>query len=64
MLSMAALGGTAAVKVVLLIIAGLGFSTLWFSAFIDAIAAVGAVLVSILAYNGEIRQPKGRHEAK
>ena len=64
MLSMSALAGVGAVKVVLLIIAGLGFSTLWFSAFIDAIAAVGAALVSILAYNGEIRQPKGRHEAK
>ncbi len=64
MLIGAVLAGAGAVKLVLLIIAGLGFSTLWFSAFIDAIAAVGAALVSILAYNGEIRQPKGRHEAK
>ena len=64
MLTGATTVGTAAVKLILLVIAGLGFSTLWFSAFIDAIAGVGAALVSILAYNGEIRQPRGRHEAK
>ena len=50
-------------KLILLVIAGFGFSTLWFSAFIDAIVAVAASLVSIMAYNGEIRQPKkGKHE--
>ncbi len=64
MLSTAVIGGSAIVKVVLMLLAGFGFSTLWFSVFIDCIATVGAALVSILAYNGEIRQPKGKHEAR
>ena len=64
MLSTAVVGGAALVKLVLIVIAALGFSTLWFSVFLDAIATVGASLVSILAFGGEIRQPKGKHEAK
>ena len=64
MLSTAVIGGSAIVKVVLMLLAGFGFSTLWFSVFIDCIATVGAALVSILAFNGEIRQPKGKHEAR
>jgi len=57
------LTGVGVMKLILLVIAGFGFSTLWFSAFIDAIVAVAASLVSIMAYNGEIRQPKkGKHE--
>lgn len=64
MLSTAVVGGAALVKLVLIVIAALGFSTLWFSVFLDAIATVGSSLVSILAFGGEIRQPKGKHEAK
>ncbi|HIS15041.1 MAG TPA: HAD-IC family P-type ATPase [Candidatus Scatomorpha merdavium] len=63
MLTGATLTGVGVMKLILLVIAGFGFSTLWFSAFIDAIVAVAASLVSIMAYNGEIRQPKkGKHE--
>lgn len=42
------------VKVVLLVLAIFGFATMWFAAFIDACAAVAAVLVSILAFTGEL----------
>ena len=63
MLTGATLTGVGVMKLILRVIAGFGFSTLWFSAFIDAILAVAASLVSIMAYNGEIRQPKkGKHE--
>ena len=46
--------GAALVKVILLILAAFGASTLWFTVFIDAIAAVAAALVSILAFSGEL----------
>ncbi len=42
-----------AAKVVLLILAGFGFITLWFAAFIDAAAAIGSILISVMAYGGE-----------
>ena len=35
-------------------LAAFGISTLWFTVFIDAIAAVAAALVSILAFSGEL----------
>ena len=54
MLSYATAGGAALIKVILLILAASGISTLWFSIFIDAIAAVAASLVSILAFSGEL----------
>ena len=54
MLSYLTAGGAAVVKVILLILAVFGISTLWFSVFIDAIAAVAAALVSILAFSGEL----------
>ena len=54
MLSYVTAGGAALVKVILLILAAFGISTLWFSVFIDAIAAVAAALVSILAFSGEL----------
>ena len=54
MLSLATAGGAAVVKLILMIIAALGVSTLWFTVFIDAIAAVAAALVSILAFSGEL----------
>ena len=54
MLSYATAGGAALIKVILLILAAFGISTLWFSIFIDAIAAVAASLVSILAFSGEL----------
>ena len=64
MLSTAVIGASAIVKLVLMLLAGFGLSTLWFSVFIDSIAIVGAALVSILAFNGELRVPKGKHEAR
>lgn len=54
MLSYATAGGAALVKVILLILAAFGISTLWFTVFIDAIAAVAASLISILAFSGEL----------
>ncbi len=54
MLSYATAGGAALVKLILLILAAFGASTLWFTVFIDAIAAVAAALVSILAFSGEL----------
>ena len=54
MLSFVTAGGAALVKLILLIIAAFGVSTLWFTVFIDAIAAVAAALVSILAFSGEL----------
>ena len=41
------------VKLVLLLLGFFGIATLWFAVFIDACAAVGASLASILAFNGE-----------
>lgn len=54
MLSYLTAAGAALVKVILLILAAFGASTLWFTVFIDAIAAVAAALVSILAFSGEL----------
>lgn len=54
MLSMLTAGGALLVKIILLILAAFGISTLWFTVFIDAIAAVAAALVSILAFSGEL----------
>ena len=54
MLSCATAGGAAVIKLILLVLAVFGISTLWFSVFIDAIAAVAAALVSILAFSGEL----------
>ena len=54
MLSYATAGGAALVKVILLILAAFGISTLWFTVFIDAIAAVAASLISILAFSGDL----------
>lgn len=54
MLCLVTAAGAALVKLILLIIAAFGISTLWFTVFIDAIAAVAAALVSILAFSGEL----------
>lgn len=54
MLTYATAGGAALVKVILLLLAIFNVSTLWFTVFIDAIAAVAAALVSILAFSGEL----------
>ena len=45
-------------KILLLVLAVFGFVTMWFVAFIDACAAVAAVLVSILAFTGELSGKK------
>lgn len=60
MLSLLTAAGAALVKFILLIIAFFGVSTLWFTVFIDAIAAVAAALVSILAFSGELYGGKGK----
>ena len=54
MLTYATAGGAALVKIILLLLAVFNVSTLWFTVFIDAIAAVAAALVSILAFSGEL----------
>ena len=54
MLSLVTAAGAGAVKLILLVLAAFGISTLWFTVFIDAIAAVAAALVSILAFSGEL----------
>lgn len=41
------------VKLVLLVLGFFGIATMWFAVFIDACAAVGASLASILAFSGE-----------
>ena len=60
MLMYATVAGAAFIKLILLIIAVLGVSTLWFTVFIDAIAAVAAALVSILAFSGELYGTKSK----
>lgn len=60
MLMYATVAGAALIKLILLIIAVLGVSTLWFTVFIDAIAAVAAALVSILAFSGELYGTKSK----
>ena len=59
MLTYVSAAGAALVKIILLLIALFGVSTLWFTVFIDAIAAVAAALVSILAFSGELYGAKG-----
>ena len=54
MLTYLTASGAALVKLILLVLAGFGLSTLWFTVFIDAVAAVAASLVSILAFSGEL----------
>ncbi len=60
MLAFITAGGAALVKLILLVLAAFGISTLWFTVFIDAIAAVAAALVSILAFSGELYGAKSK----
>ena len=60
MLSLLTAFGAAAVKLILLVLAAFGVSTLWFTVFIDAIAAVAAALVSILAFSGQLYDAKSK----
>ena len=43
-------GAAALVKLILLVLGFTGIATLWFAVFIDAAAAIGAVLASSLAF--------------
>jgi cation transport ATPase len=41
------------VKLIILVLAFFGLTTLWFAIFIDSAAALGAILCSILVFNSD-----------